>query len=57
VDCGRSEVVVGGQKLEIVPAAELDQEGVNGADLNAMPPTGIADFCCVDHDSRDRSAL
>ena len=45
--CG-VEVLVGGEQNQIVPAAKLDEQGIDGSDLHAAAAAGIADLCRVD---------
>jgi hypothetical protein len=38
------DIVVRGQQNQIVAAAELDQQRVDGSDLDATPATGVSDL-------------
>lgn len=40
------EVLVCGEQRQLVANAELGQDGVNGSDLDACAPTGVADVRC-----------
>jgi hypothetical protein len=40
---GRMEVLVGCEQREVVALAELDEQGIDGADLDTPAATGIAD--------------
>lgn len=41
---GFLEVVIGGQQNEVVPATELDEQGIDGSDLHPAAATGVAYF-------------
>ena len=42
------EILVGRQQDQVVPATKLDEQGVDGPDLNAAPATRISDCGCFD---------
>jgi hypothetical protein len=45
---GCVKVLVRRQQGQIVFATELDEKGVNGANLHAATTAGVSDFCCFD---------
>jgi len=48
VSCGQREIMVGRQQLQLVANAELGEQCVNRADLNAGTPTPITQVRCTD---------
>lgn len=42
------EIVVGSQQRQIVPDAQLRDDAINGSDLHAGAPTGVAQLGGVD---------
>jgi hypothetical protein len=44
---GQVKVFVGRQESQVVPNAQLNEQRVNGADLNTPPAAGISNFGCL----------
>ena len=44
--CGVHEILIGAQKHQVMPDAQLRNERIDCSDLNTRPATGVPHTCC-----------